>query len=254
MNRKWTSDWRFSIVSHTATWKWKGAKLMSYNLTGKELEIMLTLWDFGEPVGIADLKSQYFQRYDGQELNRNTANAVLNRLAQNGIIDINGFSYSGNALTRMYSPRLTKEEYFAGFFDNEPEKANMILCLAKQIHDPTILKTVKKAFNQIFETNRSLYENQESVKYTNLLDPNFSLEAADQMKRYAAKKVDEPLPVIEKTYAKRVTAAPIITQDERLDPKSRKEWNEKLKPFRRQNNPEPLPANDSEQEKEEQNH
>lgn len=197
---------------------------------------MLTIWDFGEPVGIADLKSQYRQRYNGQELNRNTANAVLTRLAKIGMIDVNGFSYSGNALTRMYSPCLTKEEYFAGFFDNEPERANMIAYLAGRIEEPSTLKVVKKAVNQV-PNPAPRSANGEVIEYTNLLDPDFSIAAAEQKARYEAKEA-QTYPVIEKNYAQRVTAAPIITQDEKLDPESRKEWIEKLKPFRRQSNPE----------------
>ncbi|MCF0245247.1 MAG: BlaI/MecI/CopY family transcriptional regulator [Ileibacterium sp.] len=74
-------------------------------LTKRETQIMNVLWNSDVPLSSNDILQKE------PELSRNTIQIVLKKLTQIGFIEIAGFGYNKNALTRTFRPIVSQEEY-----------------------------------------------------------------------------------------------------------------------------------------------
>lgn len=95
-------------------------------LTKKEFEIMVTIWDLGRAVSFNDILVA------NKDINRNTLLAALRKLQSYGMIQVTGFGYHKNSLTRLFEGTMTKFEYFSQFMNHE-QKKEMIHILMKQL-------------------------------------------------------------------------------------------------------------------------
>ena len=79
-------------------------------LTKSEMEIMDVLWEAGKPMSRADLLacSEEKTRKDS------SVHILLNGLLQKGAIQEAGLVKRSKTYGRVFSPTLTREEYFAG--------------------------------------------------------------------------------------------------------------------------------------------
>lgn len=74
-------------------------------LTKREMQIMNVLWNSGAPMSAHDIFVQE------PELSRNTIQIVLKKLQTIGFIEVAGFAYNKNALTRTFRPSVAQSEY-----------------------------------------------------------------------------------------------------------------------------------------------
>lgn len=74
-------------------------------LTKRETQIMNVLWNSKEPLSAHDIL------VNAPELSRNTIQIVLKKLQTIGFIEVAGFGYNKNALTRTFRPVITQSEY-----------------------------------------------------------------------------------------------------------------------------------------------
>ena len=74
-------------------------------LTKRETQIMNVLWNSKEPLSAHDILVK------APELSRNTIQIVLKKLQTIGFIEVAGFGYNKNALTRTFRPVITQSEY-----------------------------------------------------------------------------------------------------------------------------------------------
>lgn len=76
-------------------------------LTKRETQIMNILWNSDEPLSAHDILTA------SPELSRNTIQIVLKKLQTLGFIEIAGFGYHKNALTRTFKPVISQSDYIA---------------------------------------------------------------------------------------------------------------------------------------------
>lgn len=76
-------------------------------LTKRETQIMNVLWNSGQSLSAHDILVA------SPDLSRNTIQIVLKKLQSLGFIEVTGFSYNKNALTRTFRPVITQSEYIA---------------------------------------------------------------------------------------------------------------------------------------------
>lgn len=74
-------------------------------LTKRETQIMNVLWNSDEPLSAHDILTR------SPELSRNTIQIVLKKLQTIGYIEVAGFGYNKNALTRTFKPIISQSEY-----------------------------------------------------------------------------------------------------------------------------------------------
>ncbi len=74
-------------------------------LTKRETQIMNVLWNSKEPLSAHDIL------VNAPELSRNTIQIVLKKLQTIGFIEVAGFGYNKNALTRTFRPVITQSDY-----------------------------------------------------------------------------------------------------------------------------------------------
>lgn len=74
-------------------------------LTKREAQIMNVLWKSDEPMSAFDIYTA------SPELSRNTIQIVLKKLQTTGFVEVAGFSYHKNALTRTFKPIISQTEY-----------------------------------------------------------------------------------------------------------------------------------------------
>ena len=74
-------------------------------LTKRETQIMNVLWNSKGPLSAHDIL------VNAPELSRNTIQIVLKKLQTIGFIEVAGFGYNKNALTRTFRPVITQSEY-----------------------------------------------------------------------------------------------------------------------------------------------
>lgn len=223
---------------------------MSRELKSNEFKIMLTLWDFKEPAAISDLQGHYKELFQGQELNRNTVNNILTRLINKGFVELKGFGYFKNAITRVYSPKVTKEEYIADFFGEDAEKINFIVYLFGQIKDKAKRKLLIEVLTDQFlsEDSSSIIDSSSRSKSRPSLsesDPDLKKKNAKALKsvEYASVIQRPELPgqtnmmvaeagasyqAASKPKASKITSKEVVLQPEGLDPNQRKTWQEKI--------------------------
>lgn len=76
-------------------------------LTKREGQIMNVLWNSQEPLSAHDILVAQ------PDLSRNTIQIVLKKLQSLGFIEVAGFSYNKNALTRTFKPVIAQSEYIS---------------------------------------------------------------------------------------------------------------------------------------------
>ena len=223
---------------------------MLHELKGNEFKIMLTLWDFKEPAAISDLQGHYKEIFPGQELNRNTANNILTKLVNKGIVELRGFGYFKNAITRVYSPKLTKEEYFAYFFGEDVEKRSFIQYLFGLIRDKDECQKVIDALtgqygsadsspvigsSSLSKPKPALSESEpasrkKNVKVLKTVDYPSVLQKSNPsgQKNMMVAEAGSSYQPASKPKASKITSKEIVLQSEGLDPNRRKTWQEKI--------------------------
>ncbi|GAB6110127.1 BlaI/MecI/CopY family transcriptional regulator [Fusibacter bizertensis] len=75
------------------------------SLSEKEKEIMMVLWQVGEPLTASSIAE------NGEALNINTVQALTRNLLKKNFIEVADIVYSGTVLSRRYRPLLSAEEY-----------------------------------------------------------------------------------------------------------------------------------------------
>ena len=78
-------------------------------LTKSEMEIMDVLWDADKPMSRADLLAQS----DEKTWKDSSVHILLNGLLQKGAIQEAGLVKRNKTYGRVFSPTMTREEYFA---------------------------------------------------------------------------------------------------------------------------------------------
>lgn len=102
---------------------------------------MMTIWASDQPVSFNSILR------DNPNINRNTLQTVLRKLNDEGVIEVCGFGYSGNALTREFRPVLSKEAYFSRFF-NPHDRTELVLYLLDRISDDEELSKIEHTLDQ----------------------------------------------------------------------------------------------------------
>lgn len=74
-------------------------------LTKRESQIMNVLWNSDTPLSAHDIL------VIAPELSRNTIQIVLKKLQTIGFIEVAGFGYNKNALTRTFKPIISQSDY-----------------------------------------------------------------------------------------------------------------------------------------------
>lgn len=77
-------------------------------LTKREMQIMNILWNSENPLSAHDILMV------SPDLSRNTIQIVLKKLQTLGFIEVAGFGYHKNALTRTFQPVVSQSKYFMG--------------------------------------------------------------------------------------------------------------------------------------------
>lgn len=75
-------------------------------LTKSELATMQILWDSEKPLSIKDIP------LTNPTLNPNTVAVAIKNLLKKGAVQVADITYHGAALTRLFEPAITKEQYF----------------------------------------------------------------------------------------------------------------------------------------------
>ena len=81
----------------------------------RELEILNILWNSEEALTSSDIVAE------GNRLSQSTVQAVLRKLLNEGLVQVEGVTHSGNVLSRTYKPteasrEAIKEQYVNNYF------------------------------------------------------------------------------------------------------------------------------------------
>lgn len=82
--------------------------MLPNGLTRRESQIMTILWNSERPLSAAEVVAI------APELSKNTIQIVLKKLLTLGYVEVAGFTYSKNALTRTFKPIIEQSEYLIG--------------------------------------------------------------------------------------------------------------------------------------------
>ena len=91
-------------------------------LTKSEMEIMDVLWDADKPMSRADLLAQS----DEKTWKDSSVHILLNGLLQKGAIQEAGLVKRSKTYGRVFSPTMTREEYFAATIFSHRHKPNIV--------------------------------------------------------------------------------------------------------------------------------
>ena len=91
-------------------------------LTRSEMEIMDVLWEAGVPLSRSDL----LERSEEKTWKDSSVHILLNGLLQKGAIQEAGLVKRSKTYGRVFSPTLTREEYFATTIFSHRHKPDMI--------------------------------------------------------------------------------------------------------------------------------
>lgn len=101
-------------------------------LTKRETQIMNVLWSSDEPLSAHDILVL------APELSRNTIQIVLKKLQTIGFIEVAGFGYNKNALTRTFRPIISQSEYIQSSLTEGTSYA-LAMNFIKQTDNPELL-------------------------------------------------------------------------------------------------------------------
>ncbi len=106
-------------------------------LTKRESQIMNILWNSEQPISAHEILLA------SPELSRNTIQIVLKKLQTLGFIEVAGFSYHKNALTRTFKPIISQSQYIAqSLADNASYE--LAMNFIRQTEDSAILDELEK--------------------------------------------------------------------------------------------------------------
>lgn len=101
-------------------------------LTKRETQIMNVLWSSDEPLSAHDILVL------APELSRNTIQIVLKKLQTIGFIEVAGFGYNKNALTRTFRPIISQSQYIQSSLTEGTSHA-LAMNFIKQTDNPELL-------------------------------------------------------------------------------------------------------------------
>lgn len=101
-------------------------------LTKRETQIMNVLWSSDEPLSAHDILVL------APELSRNTIQIVLKKLQTIGFIEVAGFDYNKNALTRTFRPIISQSQYIQSSLTEGTSYA-LAMNFIKQTDNPELL-------------------------------------------------------------------------------------------------------------------
>lgn len=101
-------------------------------LTKRETQIMNALWSSDEPLSAHDILVL------APELSRNTIQIVLKKLQTIGFIEVAGFGYNKNALTRTFRPIISQSQYIQSSLTEGTSYA-LAMNFIKQTDNPELL-------------------------------------------------------------------------------------------------------------------
>lgn len=101
-------------------------------LTKRETQIMNVLWSSDEPLSAHDILVLV------PELSRNTIQIVLKKLQTIGFIEVAGFGYNKNALTRTFRPIISQSQYIQSSLTEGTSYA-LAMNFIKQTDNPELL-------------------------------------------------------------------------------------------------------------------
>lgn len=101
-------------------------------LTKRETQIMNVLWSSDEPLSAHDILVL------APELSRNTIQIVLKKLQTIGFIEVAGFGYNKNALTRTFRPIISQSQYIQSSLTEGTSYA-LAMNFIKQTDNPELL-------------------------------------------------------------------------------------------------------------------
>ena len=91
-------------------------------LTKSEMEIMDVLWECGQPLSRSDL----LERSEEKTWKDSSVHILLNGLLQKGAIREAGLVKRGKTYGRVFSPTLSREEYFAATIFSHRHKPGIV--------------------------------------------------------------------------------------------------------------------------------
>lgn len=110
-------------------------------LTKRESQIMNILWNSEQPISAHEILLA------SPELSRNTIQIVLKKLQTLGFIEVAGFSYHKNALTRTFKPIISQSQYIAqSLADNASYE--LAMNFIRQTEDSAILDELEKLIQE----------------------------------------------------------------------------------------------------------
>ncbi len=110
-------------------------------LTKRETEIMNVLWKSDTPLSAHDILVM------SPELSRNTIQIVLKKLQTLGFIEVAGFSYNKNALTRTFKPIISQSDYIANSLA-EGTTYTLAMNFIRQTEKPEILDQLEELIQE----------------------------------------------------------------------------------------------------------
>lgn len=78
----------------------------------KEWEVLVRFWSISEPLCCAEFSEKF-------DMNRNTVLAVIRKLLNHGILEIESIKMSGSVLARQFQPAVTEYEVFQQLLTEE---------------------------------------------------------------------------------------------------------------------------------------
>lgn len=111
------------------------------NLTKRERQIMNIFWNSDKPLSANDIAVQQ------QDLSKNTIQAVVRKLKNHDLLKVADIGYSGTVLTRLYSPKVTQEDFLAAELSDQ-SLLNLITNFIETNKDIDTLNNLEKMITE----------------------------------------------------------------------------------------------------------
>lgn len=116
-------------------------------LTKSEMEIMDVLWESAAPISRADLLA----RSEEKTWKDSSVHILLNGLLQKKAIQEAGVVKRSKTYGRVFSPTLTREEYFANTIFSHRHKPNMVGLLEALLRREDVTENTLRQLRQIID-------------------------------------------------------------------------------------------------------
>lgn len=110
-------------------------------LTKRETQIMNILWNSSNPLSAHDILTA------SPELSRNTIQIVLKKLQTLGFIEVAGFDYHKNALTRTFQPIVSQSQYIASSLADSTSY-ELAMNFIRQTDNEEVLENLEKLIQE----------------------------------------------------------------------------------------------------------